>query len=215
MYKYPIWDVDGTLIDSYPSVNHELATTLSELGGVTSNSRIASLSKLSFSNCLSILAHENNLDLEELTEKFWVRYGTVDPRDQPPFPGAFRVCEQVVQSGNMNFIFTHRPRELLDRCLDHYGVSALFTACLTVDDGYPRKPDPYAFLNIIERYELPPKEIIVIGDRAIDIQAGQAAGVATCFFGEQASLNVASDFSVTSFKDLGEVLFPSSEVFDN
>jgi phosphoglycolate phosphatase-like HAD superfamily hydrolase len=57
---------------------------------------------------------------------------------------------------------------------------------LTNDDGYPRKPDPAAFEAALREYGLERAETIAIGDRDIDVLAGQAAGLFTCLFGAEA-----------------------------
>lgn len=54
------------------------------------------------------------------------------------------------------------------------------------DDGFPRKPDPSAFLTLIERHHLPREETLTIGDRELDILAAQAAGVSAALVGTAA-----------------------------
>ena len=65
---------------------------------------------------------------------------------------------------------THRMAELVTDIISH-------------DDGFPRKPDPSAFLTLIERHHLPRDESLAVGDRDIDILAAHAAGLSAAQFG--------------------------------
>jgi HAD hydrolase, family IA, variant 1 len=51
---------------------------------------------------------------------------------------------------------------------------------VTADDGFPRKPDPTSMLYLKDKYTI--ESGLVIGDRPIDIEAGQRAGMATYLF---------------------------------
>ena len=50
---------------------------------------------------------------------------------------------------------------------------------MTADDGFPRKPDPASMLYLKDKYAI--ESGLVIGDRPIDIEAGQRAGMANLF----------------------------------
>jgi phosphoglycolate phosphatase-like HAD superfamily hydrolase len=76
---------------------------------------------------------------------------------------------------------------------------------VTHDDGYPRKPDPAAFVAALERHALPREGTMTVGDRDIDILAGQAAGVVTCLFGAPRD-DVAPDLIIADFGELLLVL---------
>ena len=76
---------------------------------------------------------------------------------------------------------------------------------LTRGDGYPRKPDPAIYEAMIERHGFRREETLAIGDRGIDVLAGQAAGVRACLFGS-ASDQVAADFTIADYAELRRIL---------
>ena len=80
-----------------------------------------------------------------------------------------------------------------------------FAGCLTGDDGYPRKPDPAMFEAALAMYQLERAETLTVGDRAIDILAGQAAGIMSCFYGATSN-GVNADLVLTSFTELQQYL---------
>ncbi len=88
--------------------------------------------------------------------------------------------------GGLNLIVTHRRRAGLDRLLTTHQMADLFNDIISHDDGYPRKPDPSAFLTLIERHHLPRDESLAVGDRDIDILAAHAAGLSAAKFGTSA-----------------------------
>jgi FMN phosphatase YigB (HAD superfamily) len=86
-------------------------------------------------------------------------------------------------------------------------MADLFVELLTAED-HPRKPDPAAFLTLMAHHRMSPAETLAVGDRALDIEAGQNAGVATCFFGEEIPAGLTPNYAVTSYADLEAILFP-------
>jgi phosphoglycolate phosphatase-like HAD superfamily hydrolase len=80
-------------------------------------------------------------------------------------------------------------------------MAGYFVGCLTRDDGYPRKPDPAIFEAALEMYHLKRVETLTIGDRDIDILAGQAAGIWSCFYGAIPD-GVNADLVISDFDEL-------------
>ena len=62
-------------------------------------------------------------------------------------------------------------------------MADLFSEIISHDDGYPRKPDPSAFLTLIDRHHLSRDETLAVGDRDLDILAAHAAGVSAAQYG--------------------------------
>ena len=60
------------------------------------------------------------------------------------------------------------------------GIAGYFTEVVTASSGFKRKPDPESMIYLRDKYKI--RSGIVIGDRSIDIEAGQAAGLATHLF---------------------------------
>jgi len=56
-----------------------------------------------------------------------------------------------------------------------------FDVVLTRDDAFPPKPDPDAVLEAARRLELPPGELLAVGDYVFDVEAGRRAGAVTAF----------------------------------
>ena len=183
MIRHLIWDVDGTLFDTYPAIVGSLQDAAVDLGAPATHEETHDLALVSIDHCLATLSATYDLSLDTLGADFDRRYQAVPPEDQPPFDGAAEVCRLIHSRGGLNLIVTHRRRAGLDRLLTTNGLADLFTDIISDDDGYPRKPDPGAFSTLIERHRLPRGETLAVGDRDIDIRAAHAAGLAAAHFG--------------------------------
>jgi phosphoglycolate phosphatase-like HAD superfamily hydrolase len=58
-------------------------------------------------------------------------------------------------------------------------------------------------------YHLKRDETLTVGDRAIDIQAGQAAGILSCFYGVESD-GVKADLVISDFDELYQYLLKNN-----
>ena len=201
IFRNAIWDFDGTLFDTYPAISRAFQQALADFGASAPLSEIESLCLVEVSHCATVLAARFGLEMDAFTGAFGKHYAAIPLASQPPFPGVREVCERIAAAGGVNAIVTHRSGETADRILAQHGLRSLFVEVITRDDGYPRKPDPAAFLAVLRHQGLDPQETLAIGDREIDILAGRAAGLATCLYrGTQAS--IAADIAISDFAEL-------------
>lgn len=182
-YHHIIWDFDGTLFDTYPALNLALRRALAEFGVTETEDAVAGLLADTLSGTVETLCARHGLDQEAVVERFQAHHSAIPLADRPPFPGALTFCAAFQAAGGHNYIVTHRGRESLLSYLSAHDALPLYDDLLTGDQDYPRKPDPASFLAMIERHALPLPQTLAVGDRALDVLAGQGAGVATCLFG--------------------------------
>ena len=207
MFKNIIWDVDGTLFDTYPAIAAAYVAAMKDLEIEVPRDHVFDMAKISLSHCVASLSAEYQVDPEDIDRAFDLHYDRVRPEDQPPFPGVVDVCEFILRKGGRNVIVTHRGRDGLEELLTAYSMSHLFTGSVTRDDGYPRKPDPAAFNAALRMFDIATAETLTVGDRGIDIEAGQAAGVFTCLFGG-GSGDVEPDLRISGYDELLRFLIP-------
>lgn len=205
MFRNIIWDVDGTLFDTYPSIARAFKAALKDFGKEASLDWIHELARKSLGECLSTLAGTFALDEKMLGQAFGQRYDAVKPEAQPPFPGVVAVCDYICAIGGKNVIVTHRGREGTAELLAANHMAQYFAGFLARDDGYPKKPHPAAFEAALILHNLRPGETMAVGDREIDVLAGQAAGLFSCLFRGEAE-DVRADLSVGSFDELYDYL---------
>jgi HAD superfamily hydrolase (TIGR01509 family) len=207
MFQAVIWDFDGTLIDTYPAIARAINLALATFGANAPLERIIELSSISLDHCMRELVQEYGLAQAALDAEFGRAYQAVTPEEQQPFPGVIAICQTIQQQGGRNFIVTHRRHASLDRLLAAHHMAAYFTDIVAADDGFPRKPDPGALLYLIRRHAIEPHSTLVVGDRELDILAGQRAGLKTCLF-RGSFPNLSPDMRIESYQELLKLLEP-------
>ncbi len=207
MIRNLIWDVDGTLFDTYPAIIAAFADVCAERGKPVSLDRIGALARQSLEYCVNTLAGELGISPETIDERFGVYHSAVLPAQQLPFPGVMQVCETVHRNGGLNVIITHRGRQSTGALLAVHGLAEYFSDVMSTEDGYPRKPDPAAFVAMVKKHGFTREDTLAIGDRDIDTLAAQGAGLRACLFGTPSG-KVAPDMAITDFAELLKVLAP-------
>ena len=201
MIRNIIWDADGTLFDTYPAIASAFQAAMADLGAEASLDWIMSLAKKSVGMCETSLAEHYQVSEETIERNFVEHYDRIRPEDQPAFPGVAAICEYICSIGGKNLIVTHRRMIGTVELLTANRLSGWFAGTLTSDDGYPKKPDPAAFEAALQEYALERAETIAVGDRDIDVLAGQAAGLFTCLFGPVTN-GCTADLTISNFDEL-------------
>lgn len=201
MIRNIIWDVDGTLFDSYPAFAKSFRLAVNDLGQDAPIDWIIQAAKNSLDNCVSAIAERCQLKPEDIEEKFAIHYAHITPADQPPFDGVIEICKNIYMSGGKNLIITHRHASGMIKLLTTYNMIQYFSGWITADDGFAKKPDPIAFDTLIQLHQLKREETLGVGDREIDIQAAKSAGLITCLFGEEKCVTTPT-LKIKSFDEL-------------
>lgn len=200
-----IWDFDGTLFDTYPGIVNSFRKALKDKGIDERDENILNYFKISQSCATTHFKKLHGLD-DAFINKFIDYKKDIKPEMVKPFPFAADVCREFAALGGRNYIITHRDDSTL-KYLQHYGMLRYFTEVITKQNGFKRKPDPEAFIYLIEKYKINKSTAVVIGDRECEILGGKAAGIKTCLYNtNNISLNAAADFYLDSLKNLLELI---------
>ncbi|SDP15084.1 Haloacid dehalogenase-like hydrolase [Paenibacillus sp. yr247] len=177
-----LWDFDGTLFDTYPAYTEIFMDVLNHK---YSAEEVSLQLKISFSHAIS------HFNLTEKQIKETNRRGALlKPEKLLPFDGV----ERVLQAVEKNVIMTHKPRTALLPILHHYEWDHYFVDIVSCDDGFPRIPDPTAYIHLNERNRVD----LIIGDREIDILPGKSLGIKTCLFQNDTP---GADYYLRHYKD--------------
>lgn len=203
MYKYFIWDFDGTLFNTYPAMSRIFQSCLEDYGIEVTREEAEEKLKVNFSYAFDY--YISNFNIEDDIEKRYYEKERKEfkPSDYLPFDGAKFVCEKIIESGGKNFLYTHRRKSTAVAILDYYEMTGLFEGIYTIENGFKRKPNPEGFDYIIEKFFLLHKETLGVGDRVLDIEAARAAGIDTCFFNSGNSTEkVRANYIIDSLEEL-------------
>lgn len=98
------------------------------------------------------------------------------------YPKGFDAIKKLHENGVVLCLVSSSPRQLLEKGFEVHGLARYFASIVSGDDVTRHKPNPEAFLETISKLNFLPEEILIVGDAKTDIQAGKAAGLATCLF---------------------------------
>lgn len=175
------WDFDGTLFDSYPFILECFRKALLDCGFTDSDERILAHIKVTVTNALHFYGTTYGIPQEMLLACFQ-RYNKTPNWDLvKPYPGVRDCLAFVVESGKRNHLYTHRSKEAVSY-LEHSGLKGFFSSFITSEDGFPPKPAPDALNALTAKRHIKHENLLMVGDRPIDIDAAWNAGCQSCFY---------------------------------
>ncbi|PLT27624.1 HAD-IA family hydrolase [Peribacillus deserti] len=182
-----LWDFDGTLFDSYPAYTSVLSQVL---GDSVDEKEIYDQLKVSFSHAIDYygLSEKQINEINNLNK-------LISPNDITPFESV----EKILTFADKNVIMTHKSRAGVSAILNHYGWDKYFVDMVTIDDGFPRKPDSLSYVYLHQKHHID----LVIGDRLLDILPAKELGIQTCLF---QNTNDAADYQLSHYEDFFKVV---------
>ncbi|WP_040203450.1 HAD-IA family hydrolase [Neobacillus jeddahensis] len=177
-----LWDFDGTLFDTYPAYTKILTQVL---GNEVDNQEIYEKLKISYSHAIDFYNISSNQEeeIKNLKKK-------LSPKDVKPFDHV----EEILKFANKSVIMTHKHRSGVLAILKYYGWDKYFVDMVTIDDGFPRKPNPSAYIHLHTKHRID----LVIGDRELDLLPAKELGISTCIFQGQSDV---ADYHLENYSE--------------
>ena len=176
-----IWDLDGTLLDSYEAILSGIEETFAQFSIPYDKEKMREfILKFSVQDLLEQVAEERNLDAEVLNQ---VRAQSLSEKNAQVvlMPGAREVLAWADEAGIQQFVYTHKGDNALTILRD-LGLESYFKEILTSQSGFARKPSPEAATYLLDKYELDPENTYYIGDRTLDVEFAQNSGIQSINF---------------------------------
>ena len=176
-----IWDLDGTLLDSYEAILSGIEETFGQFDIPYDKEKVREfILKYSVQDLLVQVAEERKLDVEVLNQ---VRAQSLAEKNAQVvlMSGAREVLEWADQAGIQQFVYTHKGDNAFTILRD-LGLESYFTEILTSQSGFARKPSSEAATYLIDKYQLDPDNTYYIGDRTLDVKFAQNSGIQSINF---------------------------------
>jgi phosphoglycolate phosphatase len=175
-------DLDGTLLDTAPSIALATNATLLELGldpidpGRVRDFIGKSMSVLMTKSLAASLGREADAALHERSQQIFVRHYERVSGQAPAFPGVVEGLAAMRAQGLKLACATNKLERSTRPLLEKTGLAVAFDAVVTSDIAGSRKPEPGIFLYACRQLGVRPAEACVIGDSDNDGEAARAAG---------------------------------------
>jgi len=170
MKKHIIFDLDGTLIDSAPSILESFTYAFSTLGIAPSRPITADVVGPPLMQTLAILAgQDNDALLQKLAEKFKEHYDTAAYKKAAVYPEIQALLEALNQTDLTLYIATNKRDLPTQKIMTHLHWTPFFKGVFALDTYTPPiVSKPLMVAQIMADYKIEPDQAIYIGDRYED-----------------------------------------------
>ncbi len=174
MLKGIVFDLDGTLVDS-------LSVTFSGFNHCFTRQGLPELTPKEIMKHFGlgerqIFARMIGETLADQAYSDFVNYTQNEIRSIPLHEGAGDLIEYCKSKAIPISIVTGRSYDTTVMILKHHGIYDRFISIIAHDHVSLPKPSPEGILLALGKMKLSPKEIMYVGDSAMDVKAAQAAG---------------------------------------
>lgn len=214
MFKYVIFDLDGTLLNTIDDLadagnwvcqNHGWPThTVEEYRYYVGNG----MAKLA-----ERFAPENWRTPERvqaILDEFMPYYDAHKADKTAPYPGLAETLERLKRAGVSMSVLTNKADLLAGPVVEGYypGVFPIIQGALP---GYPTKPDPTLLHRLMERMGAVVEDTLFVGDSNVDIRTAKNGGLTSCgvlwgFRTRQELEAEGADFLAETAEELAELI---------
>ena len=171
-----IWDLDGTLLDSYAVIVKGAKAAAEDAGlADTEDDVLKGVKQVSVTSYLKGAAERSGIPFEEMKQRYRMHAHALDD-EITLIDGAKETLERLRREGAEHFVYTHRgasSRPILQRL----GILDCFRDIVTAEMKFRPKPSGEGVKYLLERYGLDPADTWYVGDRAVDMYCAKDAGV--------------------------------------
>lgn len=176
IFRAAVFDLDGTLLDSYAGIHDALSDVLAHFGRPPVT--VVEARRLVGHGLEALIAKVLPEELcEEGVRRFRFRYKVNAPTLTTLMPGAELVVSELWRRGVRLAIASNKPAVFSRQLLAGFGLAELFTFIGGPDLGYPEKPDPSMVLAALQAIRASPAETLFVGDMTVDVATARAAGL--------------------------------------
>lgn len=179
------FDLDGTLIDSGPDLSLAINLMLEELNRDTFDTvlihqwvgnGVPMLVKRALSGSEHVAQDLSDALYEDAKSRFERLYAENLCVNTKPYEGVVDTLQWLHEQNLPLAVVTNKPFAFTSPLLDQLGLSHYFDVILGGDSLEKRKPDPFPLQYVLDKRDLKPAQMLMVGDSRNDILAAKAAG---------------------------------------
>ena len=178
--KTLLFDLDGTLLDTYNIILASMRHTINGIAGKSySEHELMSMVGTPLFDQMLKLGDGGEERAAELTAIYRQHNDAIHDEGVSVFEGMPAVLEELERRGYRMGIVTSKRHEMAVQGLKVCGLQRFFELVIGSDDWPEHKPQPGPVLHGAELMAAAPESCYYIGDSPFDIQAGNGAGCTT------------------------------------
>ena len=170
-------DLDGTLVDHIETITRCFQHATRELGFPEPSPELVKRS-IGGSMPVTIQKFLPPERVEDGKALWQARFEELHLKGVVVLPGARELLQLCRETDRKAGVFTNKTGRHTRAIMENEGLAPLLSFSLGAEDTPYRKPQPEFSQAAIERLDLPPNSVAMIGDSPFDIQAAKAVGMA-------------------------------------
>lgn len=182
-YRFFVFDLDGTLVDSRKDLADSANELLAELGRAPlREEQIGRMVGDGASVLVARVCAASGIDQPpDALARFLAIYDTRLLHHTRPYDGVVEVLD-TLRARVPTAVLTNKPLASTKRVLDGLQLAPFFAESMVIggDGPFPRKPDPEGLLHLARAAAVRVESVVMVGDSDIDLRTARAAGTHVC-----------------------------------
>lgn len=179
MKKLVIFDLDGTLLNTISDLGNACNYALEKKGYL--EHPIAAYNYMVGNGVANLIKRAapdaTEEQLRELLVYFREYYDDHCTDLTTPYPGITNLLRELNSEGVKLAVSSNKYQKAVDKIIRHYFPDIPFVAVFGEREGIPRKPDPSIVFAILNESPTPKRDVLMVGDSAVDIETARRACV--------------------------------------
>ena len=199
-----IWDLDGTLIDSYGVIVDSLYQIYKEKGfDIDKQEILHDVINESVLYFIMKMEARFGVPFEDLKDRYSIISHNAK-NNIKAMKHAKEILKFIKDNNIPNYVFTHRG-VTTESVLKNIGIYEYFDEIANSLSGFKRKPDPEGINYFINKYHLDKNNTYYVGDRPMDILCADNAHVKSIMFMPTGSVAIPTGKETYIVKDLLQI----------
>ncbi|MBD5116091.1 MAG: HAD family hydrolase [Ruminococcaceae bacterium] len=216
MYKYAIFDLDGTLLNTLEDLADAGNYALKTVGLPTHETEKY---KYFVGNGIPVLIKricpdDSDERTRKEVHKYFSEYYEAHCVDKTrPYDGIADMLSELKKTGIGTGVVTNKDHSFSLKLIKDFFGDNIEIVCGR-KDGFPKKPDPYSVNYVTERFNADKRDVLYVGDSNVDMETAKNAGVDSCgvlwgFRTEKELIDSGAKYIAATSKDLLDIIYQS------
>lgn len=222
MYKFVIFDLDGTLLNTLEDLADAGNFALKAMGfPVHETEKYKYFVGNGIPKLIERIVPEKcpRENVEKVHGIFSEYYGKHCMDKTQPYKNISKMLAALNQKSVKTGIATNKDHDFSVKLVKHFFGDKIDAVCGR-RNGFPKKPDPYSVNIILEQFKADKKQTLYVGDSNVDMKTAENAGLDSCgvlwgFRTKKELIDSGAKYTADSVEQLYRIITDNKLIIDN